>query len=505
MASGAQRTQAELPDLTELAAPDRRARSTQSQDEAEDDGSAEAADGATGDAEAWPEGADPVAPVDADLAADGLIADGAPEAIADGGDAFGSDTRTAEEIAVFEQPPAGFDPLLFQIEDIEPLVTDRRPARLARIEPYDPVGIKIGTFILFPEAELGGFYTDNALSSASAVSDVATDLRGSARLVSNWSRHALELRGSLAAQAYDEYGSEDTNVRDAEVRGRIDFTRRTNLQAGATYGVSQESRSGIDANRSGPRADIVSESAAIAVNHRFNRLSLQLRGSVSSSEFSETELASNRDRDTLQTEQAVRARWEFKPTLSPFAEVGLNQTETGAVAASDGISRDSSGERYRVGLDFGSTGQFLRGEISAGYGRQEPDDARLKTSHAFLFDANLAWRPTEITSFLLSARTDLSLSTGAFTSGAIAHQIGLEARHVLRRYVIASAGISYTDFDYVGSALEEGAATVFVGAEYFASPELVLFTRYQHLGFSSNQAGGDYDENTLRAGVRVRR
>src|SRR5690606_36455738 len=93
---------------------------------------------------------------------DGVIPDGRiDDAVLDG--ELGRDTRPPEDLAVFETPPAGHDPLLFQVEDVDPIETDRRPRRFARFEPYDPVGIRIGSFVLFPEAELGGVYNDNVL------------------------------------------------------------------------------------------------------------------------------------------------------------------------------------------------------------------------------------------------------------------------------------------------------------------------------------------------------
>jgi hypothetical protein len=83
--------------------------------------------------------------------------------------------------------------------------------------------------------------------------------------------------------------------------------------------------------------------------------------------------------------------------------------------------------------------------------------------------------------------------------------VGLEARHALRRYVIASAGIVYTNYNYDRSPIEESALTSFIGGEYYASPELVLFTRYEHLSYASNQVNSDYESDEIRVGVRVRK
>jgi hypothetical protein len=251
------------------------------------------------------------------------------------------------------------------------------------------------------------------------------------------------------------------------------------------------------------------DTAAASFNHRFNRLSVQLRGAVSEVDYSSTgsgaTLVSNDDRDVRSSDEAVRATWAFKPTFGLFTEVGLNQRRYDVAATSDGIFRDSNGERYRAGIDFGSTGQILRGEISVGYGTQTPDDARLSSVGAFLFDANLAWRATELTSFLLTARSDIADTTSAGSAGVVQRQVGLEARHAFRRYLIGTAGVSYTDNGYDSITLDEQEFRATVGAEYFAHPDVILFARYQHLAYESTTDASDYHSDEVRVGVRVRR
>lgn len=504
----ANRAGAELPETAGYDAPPR-IRGTldaSSSGTADDDDEADALGGdpLADDGEASQAGAEgePTQPVDGLTPDDGRITLTETETWDDGAD-LGSDVRPSEDRDVFDNPPAGHDPLLFQIEDIDPIATDRRPARFARFEPYDPVGIRIGSFVLFPEAELGGLYNSNVLGSPQAQSDVAGEIRTQARLVSNWSVHAVELRGTTFSTYHDDFSSEDDRAWSAEARGRLDFTRRTNLQGIVSRSVSQEARTAIDASQLGERAEVTSDQAQLALNHRFNRLSVELRGSVTDTTY-EAGGANLADRDTLETRQAVRASWELKPTLAVFAEGEINQRDKKA-APSDGIPRDSDGYRARVGLDFGSTGALLRGQASIGYGEQTPRDSQLAPVGAFLFDANLAWRPSEITSFMLTASSDIYDTTTDGSGGVVSHSVGIEGRHAFRRYLIASAGITYTHYDYHRTSFEESALTTFVGAEYYASPELVIFARYQHLSFASNDVDGDYESDEVRVGVKLRR
>lgn len=448
----------------------------------------------------WPP--EPRAPVDGIVQRD----EGAP--VRDGLDPLSVDTRPQEDIDAFESPPAGYNPLLFQIEDIPP-IEDRLTRRLFLQEPFDPVGIRIGNFVLFPEAEIGGSWYSNVLRSKNAQSDMAFDLRPSARLVSDWKRHAVELRAASTLSFYSELDSENDKGYQLEARGRLDMTRRTNLQAFVSRDYSQESRSAIDANSAGDRANLTLDKAGATFNHRFNRLSLQLRGTVGDYDYSDVKvgntLQSNADRNYRAYDGAVRARWEFKPTLTGFVEVGGNQRDYNVAAQSDGISRDSKGERYRIGAEFGQTSKILRGEISVGYGIQRPEDGRLQPIEGILLDANLAWRMTELTTLSFNAHSDVSETTTAGSGGVFTRSFGLEARHAFRRQLIGTAGITYTMQDYEGVDIDESEWRADLGLEYFLSRDAIIFGRYRHTIFESTSPGADYNSDEIHVGLRLRR
>ncbi|MEQ1650894.1 MAG: outer membrane beta-barrel protein [Hyphomicrobium sp.] len=440
---------------------------------------------------------------------DGIVDVGEPLPPEDGTDPSTVDTRPQEDIALFENPPAGDDPLLFQIEDIDPIRDNRATTRLFRQEPYDPIGIKIGTFVMFPELELGGSWYSNVFRAPRAASDVAFDLRPSARLVSNWSRHALEFRATGGFSYFDEFDSENDKSYLVETRGRLDIMRRTNVQALLSHEEAPESRSALDASAVGTRSQQTIDRAEVSLNHRFNRLSLQLRGGLTDYAYGETEnlgvATSNDDRAYTQTEEAVRANWELKPTLSVFSEVAINQRDYDTVAATDLINRSSDGERYRAGLSFGNTGQILRGEVSLGYGVQTPDDTRLSAIDGLIFDANATWRPTELTSVLLTARSDVSETTTPSVGGSFSRSAGIEVRHSLRRYLVASAGITYSTQDSEDGIIDESEIRSTLGLEYFINREAVLFGRYAHSSFDAVGALSDYESDEVHLGLRIRR
>lgn len=446
---------------------------------------------------------EPEAPID------GAPDEPEPEGPIDGIDPSAVDTRAQEDIDVFENPPAGFDPLLFQIEEVEPIL-DRRPDRLFRFEPLDPVGVKLGSFVYFPEARLSGVHDSNLFRTPTRLSDQYLELETSSRLVSNWSVHALELRTDSTFSFHNEFDSENAKDYLVEGRGRLDIRRGTNLQGAVSHSRTQESRSAIDASATGDPTPIDTTQGNAALTHRFNRLEAQLRASIADIDFGEADdgtgtIVTNDERDTRVHEQAVRLTYQLKPSFAVFAEGGLNQRDYRAVTISDGFFRDSDGQRYRFGLDFGSEGQILRGQLGFGYGQQDPDEVALETVDGFLFDADVVWRVTELTALRLTGRTDILDTTTANSGGVLSHEVGLEARHAFRRYFIGTAGVVYSRNEFATVGIEEDQWRTYLDAEYFANREISLFGRYEHTSFSSSEPDEDYDASEVRVGVRVRR
>ena len=107
--------------------------------------------------------------------------------------------------------------------------------------------------------------------------------------MSNGSRHALEFRGIGGLSYYHEFPTEEDRDYLLEARGRLDITRRSNIQALISSQQAFEDRSALDASSVGTRAKILTDRAEAAYNQRFNRLALQFRGSVTDYTYGDTE------------------------------------------------------------------------------------------------------------------------------------------------------------------------------------------------------------------------
>lgn len=453
-----------------------------------------------------PQDGDPVSVIEASAPRDGDLSEpNVPPTV--GEDITEVDMRSPADVAAFAGAPAAFDPLLLQAEEFNPVFSDSQ-FRQFGVDPFAPLGTRIGSFILYTAVEADGDYNSNIFASPEPVGDSALEVRPSVRLASNWNWHALELRASGDLSFHDRFSSEDDRAYLAEALGRLDITSHTNIQALVAHEEAQESRSAINASSAGTRPDIVVNRERLALNHRFNRLSVQLRGSVIDTRYGTNIFngvaQSNADRDFTLYDQAVRPKWEFSPYLFVFSDIALNQRYYQIPAFTDGLIRSSTGERYRVGVSFGEVSEILRGEVSLGYGLQTPNNHELEPIDGLLIDANLSWRVTPLTTLLFTASSEVAETTTADSGGVMDRQYAVEARHNFSTRLVGIAGLGFMTRDFVGAGINENQLTAATGVEYYLSREAVLFSRYQHTVFDSTQPNSSYTVEEVQAGVRLR-
>jgi hypothetical protein len=457
---------------------------------------------------AIPQDGDPVPVVEAPAPQDGVIDLSEPTAPVEGQeDITEADIRSPEDIRAFVNEPGGYDPLLLEAEEINPVFSPSNFQGFI-LDPFPPIGTKIGSFLLFTTVESDVDYNSNIFASPDAEGDTALEVRPAARLTSNWSRHALEFRASGDFSFHDRFPSEDDRAYLLETLGRVDVTSFTNFQGFAAHEEAQESRSAINAQSAGTRPNVVVDRLRGAFNQRFNRLTVQLRGAKIDTSYGDDLIdgvvQSNADRNFTLYEQAVRPKWEFSPYFFVFSDISFNQRDYDVPADTDGIMRTSSGQRYRAGVSFGDVSQILRGTISLGYGEQTPNSPELPVIDGLLLDADLAWQISPLTVLNFTATSEVAETITAGSGGVMERTYGLEARHAFTRYVVGSAGVGYMTRDFVGAAITENQFTAGTGVEYFMNQRAVLFARYQHTDFQSTQPASSYTVEEVQAGVRLR-
>ena len=252
--------------------------------------------------------------------------------------------------------------------------------------------------------------------------------------------------------------------------------------------------------------------AAASLNHRFNRLTMQLRGGVTDIAYGATQDdTGQRDRSARPQpgpDRAGRAlRYDCRSAVGVFAETTLIQRSYGAPADGRAASAIPTASAIASGLAFLPTHPRLRGEVSLGWGTPAPRRSRrCATVDGLLIDANLVWRMTPLTSLLFSARSDIVDSvTESVEWRGDAHARRSKLRQGLRRYLTATAGLQADDQRLSRHRpRRDGDHGRRLGLEYAISREIQLFSRYEHIWFDTTEPAGDWQADEVRVGMRLR-
>ena len=393
------------------------------------------------------------------------------------------------------------------------------PPQRHDLDPYVPIGMRLGSFLLFTEAEIGTILTDNVLDTkADTHSDIAFEFAPDIRLESNWGRHFFSAEFNADRSWYRDFAVEDDRDYQAILKGRLDVTRRTHLELELEKSQTQEGRDSISlTDIAGEQTDLLEQHITASADHTFNRLTLKLTGTVAEYDYNEAADATLDDfdptlttfipfqdiRDYREDELKLRSTYELKPETAVFLEGAINEREYRQPISSAGLRRGSSGFVMLSGLTFRLTGR-LTGEISAGWGEQQSVEETFAPIEGPLLNADLIWQPTPLTKVEFLARSEIDETTLVDSLGAIDRYYELSVQHAFWRYLVLGGYVSYEIADYVDSTLVDQRLKEGLTAEYYFNPYMSVYGRYEHTDFFSTQEDSDFVENEVRLGVRLR-
>ncbi|WP_018181454.1 outer membrane beta-barrel protein [Kaistia granuli] len=444
---------------------------------------------------------------------------------ADFGTLRGSDGQEAVELynATLSQPSS------YPVETLEPNRAQRGERLLPTIaqegeEPtrprarttdandassFDPLGIRMGSFIVLPSVELRGGYTSNAAGSStggpSGVLTVVPDLI----VRSDWSRHEL---GLALHGTYDYFT--DTSVApqptvNAEANARIDLPRDWALRLRANYNYDTQSISSLDYPTGVNEPPGVNTYAAGAtLDGSVGRVALQLRSGLVATEY-ENGMAGDvvvpqGDRDNTLTSVAARVGYEVTPAFTPFVEAELSDRSFRQKIDDNGFNRASQGVTLRGGIAY-SADPVLKGELALGWHHERYDDTAFQPLDAMTIDASVIWSPTPLTNFTLRAATFVNPTTDPNSAGSIVYDAGIRAAHALRRNLTIEGDLGWRREYYEGINVADVTYEAGFGVTWKINRAAWVVGRFSQEYFDSAVPGGDYPTTTVSVGLRFQR
>ncbi|MCB8839571.1 outer membrane beta-barrel protein [Aurantimonas sp. VKM B-3413] len=379
-----------------------------------------------------------------------------------------------------------------------------RPRRKAE-DPFGPVGMRAGSFILYPQLIQTLGISSNLEAKAHGKSGVFSETTVSARLISDWSLHQAEINSSLSYRRNFAGTVKEDPSAAIDGRLRLDLSHDTVATLRGAIDYQREDADDIDDGLSSTtRADVFSGSASAQLTHTFEPLILS--GTITAARKSYSGLPGQRASDDYTTlTTALRTGYDLSPALKPFVEasIGRRLFDEDYRLPDGSLDRDSWIPALRTGVELSLT-EKLTGEIAVGYAWNRPDDARSARAAAPTIDASLVWSAQRGTDVTLSAKTTFEPETsGQSTTTTYVGALGLRHALTARTDLTAAFRAEYKDSSLASN--DETLLTGEAGFTYWINRTMAVTGLYSHQEDLSQVKDADYRVDTISLGIKLQR
>ena len=390
------------------------------------------------------------------------------------------------------------------------------PLRLLPIaagDPYAALGLRTGSFLLYPAIELSTGYDTNPGhvpgGAASPLFVIAPELQ----VRSDWDRHSLtaNIVGTYTDYTNDAFSpSLNRPYFNSTIDGRIDVLRDTQVLLENRVLVSTDNPGSPNLVAGLAKLPIFTTvGGTLGLAQEFNRFQIIVKGTFDRSVYDNSlltdgESVTNGDRDFNQYGGTARFGYELNPGFKPFVEIDADGRIHDEQFDRNGLQRDSTGLAGKAGAAIDLFGS-LTGEMAFGYMERTYKDPTLPNIAGVIADGSLIWQATPLTTAKLTAASTVNESIVAGTSGSFSRDVNLQVDHSFLWRLIGTAQAGYGRDQYVGLGRTDNRYFVSTGLTYKVSREVQLKGTLRQDWLTSNVTGVAYAATSFLAGVRLQR
>lgn len=380
---------------------------------------------------------------------------------------------------------------------------------------YDPLGTSVGSFNLYPSANISVDATDNyRATDTNREGDAFFTVQPQARLVSDWGRHRLNANVYYARSFHIGKGSENISQYGASATGVYDVSRRTSFRADLSAARSAESRSSLGAFRNSlepVRYD--NFRTGLAITQDLDPLTLTGQVSAERINYYDARVAGGgvidqdfRDLRVLTAGGSARYAMRNGIGLMFSGQYQRNDYDFGPGSLgynpATTVDRHSNGIRLQGGVSL-ELSKLIIGYIQVGYLNRNYRDPRLRDSGGLSFDADVLWNATPLTSVRLSARRSFEETSSQVIAGNTRNDFGVRVDHELYRNVILNADANYGSFSPNGPGFGGREYSLGTGARYLVNRNFTLTVGVRHSRRDSDSPFLRYNATSGGIGLRV--
>jgi hypothetical protein len=376
----------------------------------------------------------------------------------------------------------------------------------------DPLGIRAGTFLIFPKLGVDETYNDNVFAVRSgARDDFITDIKPELSVESNWTNHALNFRTGADAGFYSQYSRLDYTDWFVSSDGRLDITRDSAFFAGG--GIAHEHEEpgepNAEADAKNPTEyDLINGSGRYV--QKFGRFRGIGQATILRLDYDKTNTVagpstSNADRDYNVYAGGMQFGYEIVPSYEAFVRAEGNQRKYDERLDAGGVEHNSQGYNAVAGVTL-DLGGITFGNAYVGYLEQFYEDNAFNTLSAPTFGGALTWNATTLTTLTARVERVVQETTEDNASGILRTTGGLSADHELLRNLILTAGLTITNDDYQNIKRNDYYYIAGVGARYLMNRNVYANIGYQfvrHTTEGRDTTDNSYYQNLVRIGLEA--
>lgn len=374
---------------------------------------------------------------------------------------------------------------------------------------YDALGVRVGTFLLYPQAKMEMRHDSNIyFANTNEQDDWVTLLTPSLRVASDWSRHSLRLDMGAEASRYHDYSDEDGERLWFVANGQVDVSTHTFITLKGSSESDSEGRGSPDDADGVERADSDKDSFEIGIEHRPGRFFVLGNARFEDLDFGDVTTSlgtviNNDDRDRTQRTASLTVGYEITPEFDAFVRYTRGNRDYDAPLDDANYDRDSSSDSFVVGTDLDLSSVVL-GEVAIGRLRYDYDDARFDDVSGVTANALLYWHVTPLTTVTFQLERSIAETTTAGSSGYVSDVAAVAVYHELLRNLMLEASLSSVSNDYDGIGREDDLTTFRISGEYEMNRNLFFGAGYEHGTRDSNNPGVGYDRDLISAWIGYR-
>ncbi|MBT0668696.1 outer membrane beta-barrel protein [Novosphingobium profundi] len=352
---------------------------------------------------------------------------------------------------------------------------------------YDPPGIGLGAFTLYPTLAARIEYDDNVFNVENERhSDGRAIIVPGLSFVNAAPDHGLTLRADATLVRYADLSLQNNEQYQVEGQGYLALGEaRIDMSGG--YGRLTEQAGSLGEAVIGAPNTYTRLAGRAGVTLDLAGITFNASGGAEQFDYRTVHLE---DEDVLQNYRD-RTAYSISSRLGLRAGSSLRVFVQGYYNWQDyrenfgGLSQNSQGYSVLGGVSFGLTA-LMSGEISVGYLSQDYDEPGSGTVSGLTYAGRIIWNPTALMTAKLNVDRALEASPYYNQPGVIRDGVDLDLDYELLRNLIVSVTVGYRHYDYFGSDRRDSQFRAGLDARWLIGRNLELGLGLSHRDQSSH-------------------